>query len=87
MVAWIEAHLVGRSQFVPIDNSVSTTCSVNSGVPQGCLLGPILFLIVVSNIDMCVSQSVSTKLFADDAKLYSILHDDSSCTSLQTSLD
>ena len=88
VVAWIEAYLVGRSQFVRIDNSVSTTCIVKSGVPQGSVLGPILFLIIfVNDIDKCISQSVSTKLFADDAKLYSILHDYSSCTSFQTSLD
>ena len=87
LLSWIEAYLVGRSQFVRIEGSVSSTCSVISGVPQGSVLGPILFLIFINDISTCVSQNVTTKLFADDTKLYSILHDSSSCNSLQKSLD
>ena len=51
------------------------------------MFGPILFLIFINDISTCVSQNVTTKLFVDDTKLYSILHDNSSCNSLQKSLD
>lgn len=86
--SWIEAYLVRRRQFVRIDGSFSADCSVLSGVPQGSVLGPILFLIFVNDISTCVSQSATTKLFADDTKLYSsLINNDRSCTNLQASLD
>ena len=74
-------------QFLHIEGSVSSICCVISGVSQGSVLGPILFLICVNDISMCVSQTVTAKLFAGDTKLYSILHDNGSCVSLQNSLD
>jgi hypothetical protein len=87
LLLWIEAYLTGRSQFVRIGDSISASNNVLSGVPQGSVLGPILFLIFVSDIGTCVSQAVTTKLFADDTKLYSILQDSNSCIDLQTTLD
>jgi len=66
LLSWIEAYLVGRSQFVRIEGAFPSTCSVISGVPQGSVLGPILFLIYINDISACVSQTVTTKLFADD---------------------
>jgi hypothetical protein len=66
---WIESYLIDRHQFVEVDGSASSICGVTSGVPQGSLLGPILFLIYINDICQAVNFS-SIKIFADDSKIY-----------------
>jgi ribonuclease P/MRP protein subunit RPP40 len=86
LLKWIESFLVGRSQFVRIGSSISNSCAVLSGVPQGSVLGPVLFIIYVNDIPR--SRGVSIKLFADDTKLYTVLQDDSIASAeLQNCLD
>ena len=86
LVKWIQSFLIGRSQFVRIGSSISNSCPVLSGVPQGSVLGPVLFIIYVNDIPR--SQGVSIKLFADDTKLYTVLHEDIiSSVDLQNCLD
>jgi len=46
---------------------------VISGVPQGCVLGPVLFIVFINDICSCSPVGVTLKLYADDAKLYSVL--------------
>ena len=58
---------------------------MTSGVPQGTVLGPILFIIYVNDIPNIVESSV--KLFADDTKIYSELSHDSDTSVLQSDLD
>ena len=89
VLKWIEAFLIGRSQCVRIGNSSSSYRSVTSGVPQGSVLGPILFIIYVNDIvHSATSKTVFIKMFADDTKLYTVLEDDSDCsTELQSRLD
>jgi hypothetical protein len=71
LLNWIDNFLHNRSQCVVIDNHCSSPSSVISGVPQGSVLGPILFLLFINDLDhICCSQS-HLKLFADDSKLYS----------------
>jgi ribonuclease P/MRP protein subunit RPP40 len=80
LLKWIESFLVGRSQFVRIGSSISNSCAKLSGVPQGSVLGPVLFIIYVNDIrHIPRSRGVSIKLFADDTKLFTVglLQDDS----------
>jgi hypothetical protein len=48
----------------------STTAPVHSGVPQGSVLGPLLFLLYINDLPDAVSEGSTTRLFADDRALY-----------------
>lgn len=65
---WISAFLTGRSQQVSVNGSASPPSSVLSGVPQGSVLGPMLFLLYVNDITTNVNSSM--RLFADDSVIY-----------------
>ena len=65
---WVRAFLGSRSQQVVIDGEESGSVPVTSGVPQGSVLGPILFLIYINDLPDEVSSQV--RLFADDTPLY-----------------
>ena len=69
VLKWIEDFLSERSQFVQVNNSRSDNARVKSGVPQGSVLGPVLFLIFINDIIDAVKYSC-IKIFADDTKPY-----------------
>jgi hypothetical protein len=56
-------------------------------VPQGSVLGPLLFIVYINDIDTVYCGKTVLQLFADDAKLYSNINIDNSCSTLQQSLD
>jgi hypothetical protein len=65
---WLEMFLIQRKMKVVIDGDESEEATVDSGVPQGTVLGPLLFLYHINDLPDSVSSSV--KLFADDCLLY-----------------
>jgi len=69
----ITAFLHGRSQCVVVENRCSSWSNVISGVPQGSVLGHILFVLLIDDISNITVNGVLTKLYADDLKLYSTL--------------
>ena len=73
LLKWIEAFLTGRSQQVVVNGTKSEAIPVKSGIPQGSVLGPVLFVIFVNDLPKCVISH--TKMFADDTKLYARCRD------------
>ena len=67
-LAWIGSFLSGRSQQVVVDGAMSSQCPVLSGVPQGTVLGPLLFLLFINDIADDINSTI--RLFADDCLLY-----------------
>jgi len=65
---WIRSFLSGRRQRVRVDNSLSSWRPVTSGIPQGSVLGPTLFLFFINDLPSVTQNEVA--LFADDSKLY-----------------
>ena len=82
---WIEQWLTDRRQRVVVDGEVSTWKSVLSGVPQGSVLGPILFLIYINDLDDRITSNVLK--FADDTKLFRKVNTDGDKQHLQNDLD
>ena len=66
---WLESYLSDRKQYVYIDNYKSNMCTVNVGVPQGSVLGPLLFLLFINDLQY-VSQRLFSIIFADDTNLF-----------------
>ncbi len=66
---WISAFLSQRQQQVALEGNLSPSIDVVSGVLQGTVLGPLLFLVFINDLPDCVKFSV-TKLFADDCLLF-----------------
>ena len=85
LLQWVEAFLTERSQRVVVQGAKSQWSPVASGIPQGSVLGPTLFIIFVNDIPTQLHGSV--KLFADDAKVYSRVKRPDGQSSVQVDLD
>jgi hypothetical protein len=67
VVVWIRVFLLGRTQRVRVGGHLSEEVRVTSGVPQGSVLGPLLFLAYVNDISKNIESTII--LFADDCNL------------------
>ena len=65
---WLNKYLSDRFQYVDIENEKSTLCPSGCGVPQGYILGPLLYLIYMNDIDKSTMGNIL--FFADDTSLY-----------------
>ena len=70
LVKWIEAFLCSRTQRVRINGAFSEKKPVLSGIPQGSVLGPLLFIIYINDLPSVCEELCKIFLFADDSKLY-----------------
>ena len=82
---WINSSLSNRMQKVVLEGSISENVSVTSGVPQGSVLGPVLFLLYINDLPNSLTSKV--RLFADDAIVYSEINSISDSQILQQDLD
>ena len=84
---WFEGYLSNRQQRVVLEGTFSDWLPITSGVPQGSILGPLLFLVFANDMPSYVQHGSSLALFADDSKLYRPLASVSSSALLQSGLD
>ena len=73
LMALFQNYLTNRKQRVVINGSESTWGDIKAGVPQGSVLGPLLFLIYINDLEVDIKSSV--KFFADDTSIFSIVRD------------
>ena len=67
---WISSYLTGRRQFVQIDEKTSSLLDVTFGVPQGSVLGPVLFNLYVNDLSERLGDFVKCQQYADDTIIY-----------------
>ena len=82
---WIESWLTDRQQRVTIGNNKSDWKTVSSGVPQGSVLGPLLFLIYIN--DLPEKMQHHFKMYADDCKIIGVIESNHDIIKLQTDID
>lgn len=85
LLTWIEAYLMERKQCVVCDGISSVSVGVTSGVPQGSVLGPLLFLIFINDLSDYISSTV--RLYADDCCVYRTISSEADAVTLQHDLN
>jgi len=76
LILWIQDFLCSRKQSIGVNGEFSSWFDVVSGIPQGSILGPLLFLVYINDLpELCASQDDSSKLYlyADDAKISKVV--------------
>jgi len=82
---WIFSWLTKRTQRVVIKGHSSSYVKVGSGVPQGTVLGPLMFLLYINDITTNITSYI--RLFADDCILYRVIHSEQDHQLLQQDLN
>jgi len=84
LLFWLENFLTQRTQRVIVEGHYNSTTNVTSGVPQGSVLAPLLFLCFINDLPENIQRRI--KLYADDVLLYSTITTPDDCHQLQTDL-
>ena len=87
-IAWFKDYLSNRSHNVSVNGISSKQADCVCGIPQGSILGPLLFIIYINDLPNVVSGKTKVSMYADDTALYTVCKDanDLNCT-LNTDLE
>lgn len=69
VLTWISKYLSHRCQKTKFNGVISDSLDIDLGVPQGSVLGPLLFIVYVNDIELCV-EKCSLNLYADDTVIF-----------------
>lgn len=86
LLRWFVSYLENRSQMVVVNGHQSVSVNITSGVPQGSILGPLLFIIYINDIKKCFKKS-KFLMYADDLKAFKTIRTVDDCQSFQEDLD
>ena len=86
MLNFVRAYLKGRTQRVVVGGAHSNTLSVNSGVPQGSIIGPLLFVLFINDIYNHISEGTNIALYADDTKIWRRISSYNDCVTLNNDI-
>ena len=84
---WFADYITLRSQKVVINGVCSDLLNVTSGVPQGSILGPFLFVLYINDLPECIQKPTDIALFADDSKVSQIIGSANDGVNLQCNLN
>ena len=86
LLNWFNNYLLERHQRVVVDGVTSRWTPVTSGVTQGSILGPLLFVIFINDLPDVIPCETHEAIYADDTKIFRYILNVSNCESLQASL-
>ena len=88
IIAWVKDYLTNRSQYVVVNGASSQPSAVVSGVPQGSVLGPLLFIIYINDLlEQELTAGSAMHVYADDILLYRTIISTHNFLSLQSDID
>ena len=87
MLKLLANYLFERKQRVVLGDVNSKEHEVTSGVPQGSILGPLLFVLFINDLHECVSSGTNIALYADDTKIWCTINSEEDCIILQNDIN
>jgi len=88
VIKWISNFISDRSQQTRVSNLLSSVTKLCSGVVQGSVIGPLIFVLFINDITQIFSDNkCACTFYADDMKQYTVLHADEDCGNLQDELN